>query len=60
MEGGLASFEVASVVLRTKEGEDDDISGNDTDKDTLDKSVVWYDLVTGLCLDSCLVLIATG
>jgi hypothetical protein len=60
LEGRLAPLEVASVVLGTEEGEDDDVRGNDTDEDTLDEGVVGYDLATGRCLNRSGVLITTG
>ena len=60
LEGGLASLEVASVILRADEGEDDNVKGNDADEDTLDEGVVGYDLGTGRCLDRGCVLFTTG
>ena len=40
LERCLAFFEVASVVLGTDEGEDDDVYGHTSDEDTLNQSVV--------------------
>lgn len=59
LEGGLALLEVAPVFLRAEEGEDDNVSGNDTDEDTLDEGVVRYDLGTGRGLDRSFMVIAT-
>jgi len=60
LEGSLASLKVASVVLRTEEGEDDDVRGNDTNKDALNEGVVRYDLGAGRGLDGDLVLFTAG
>ena len=49
--GSLASLKVASAVLRTEEGEYEDVRGNDTNKNTLNEGVVGYDLGVGRGLD---------
>ena len=60
LEGSLASFKVASMVLRTEEGEDEDVRGDDTNKNTLNEGVVGYDLGAGRGLDGSLVLVTTS
>lgn len=60
LEGGLAPFEVTSVILRAEEGKDDNVSSDDTDEDTLDEGIVRYDLGTSLCLNCGGMLITTS
>ena len=40
LERRLASLEVATVVLRTYEGEDDNVCGHSSNEDALDKGVI--------------------
>ena len=51
LEGSLASLKVSPAVLRTKEGEYEDVRGGDTGKNTLNEGVVGYDLGAGRGLD---------
>jgi len=51
LERRLASLKVASVVLRTDEGEDDEVDGNDSDEDTLNEGVVGNILWASRCLN---------
>lgn len=60
LEGSLSSLKVASVVLRADEGEDDNVSGNDTDEDTLDEGVVWHNRGTGGSLNRSFVAVTGG
>lgn len=38
---------MASVIFGTDDDEEEEVGGDDTDEDTLDKSVVGYDLCAG-------------
>ena len=44
LEGGFASLEVPSMILGADDDEEEEVGSDDTDKDTLDESVVGYDL----------------
>ena len=48
------------MILGPEEGEDDNVSGNNTDKNTLNESVVGDNLGTGGCVYRCLMMITTG
>jgi hypothetical protein len=53
LECRLSPLEVAPVVLRTDEGEDNDVSGNCSNEDSLNESVVWHILRAIWSLDCC-------
>ena len=42
LERRLSFLEVASVVLGTDEGKEDDVCGNTSDENALDKGVIWH------------------
>ena len=59
LECGLAPLKVATVIFGAEEGEDDNVSSNDTDENALDECIVRYDFGAGRCLNGSFVVIAT-